>query len=112
MKALLAIVAALALLVGCGHLETRNAVLVKEVQPDYPDVARERRVDGRVVLEYTINEEGIPSGIIVVDATPSGIFESAAIAALSKWRYQPALRYGKRVPVPESEIVMEFTLDR
>lgn len=100
------------MLAACGHLETRDAVLVTRVQPDYPEVARERSIEGRVVMEFTINEDGIPAGIIVVDATPSGIFESAAIAALSRWRYQPAVRYGKRVAVPENEIVMEFSLDR
>ena len=103
--------AAMLMAAACGHLETRDAVLVSRVQPTYPEHARERAVEGRVVLEFAINEDGIPAGIIVVEATPEGVFESAAIAALSKWRYQPAVRYGKRVAVPENEIVMEFSLE-
>lgn len=97
-------------LAACAHFENRDAILVTSVQPDYPQEARDQGIEGRVVLEYIINEEGIPVDIQIVEATPKGVFELAAIAALSQWRYQPALKMGRPTRSPEAEAVLNFEL--
>jgi len=95
---------------GCGHLETRDAELVKEVSPTYPERARREGIEGRVILEYTISEEGFPVDIRIVESTPPGVFDAVAINALSQWRYIPARKIGDRVEIPEAEAVFNFQM--
>jgi len=95
---------------GCGHLETQNAELVREVSPPYPEMARGEGVEGRVILEYTISEEGFPVDIRIVESTPPGVFDAVAINALSQWRYIPARKLGDRVEIPEAEAVFNFQI--
>lgn len=107
---ILGLLAASAMLAGCGHLETQNAELVKEVAPTYPEMARREGVEGRVILEYTISEEGFPVDVRIVESTPPGVFDAVAINALSKWRYIPARKLGDRVKIPEAEAVFTFKI--
>jgi len=98
------------LLATCGHLETRDAELVKDVEPIYPEHARERGVEGRVIVEYTISEEGLPVDVRIVESVPPGVFDAVAINAISQWRYIPARRTGRRVESPQAEAVFTFRI--
>ena len=57
--------------------------------PAYPHGALSRGVEGSVLLEYTVNERGRVVSPRVLEATPPGVFEGAALRALSRWRYEP-----------------------
>jgi len=94
----------------CAHFETRDAELVKEVAPDYPDNARENRVEGRIIIEYTISEEGHPVDVRIVESTPPGVFDAVAINAIHQWRYIPARRAGRATEIEEAEAVFEFRM--
>lgn len=106
------LLACLGLLSACTHFETRDAVRIVAVEPVYPEHARVRGIEGRVIIEYVIDENGVPTDLQVVDADPPGLFERAALRAVSAWRYQPALRYGKPVKSPEAEAVLLFELNK
>jgi TonB family protein len=67
----------------------RELSRVSTSQPDYPDAARRTGTEGWVRLEFTVNERGRVSDIVVVDAEPSGVFDNAASSAVSRWRFQP-----------------------
>ncbi|GAK34596.1 hypothetical protein JCM17846_15150 [Iodidimonas nitroreducens] len=99
-------------LAACAHFQNRDAIQIHKVAPVYPEQARASGIEGRVVLEYIINEEGIPVDIQIVEAEPQGVFEPAAIAAVSQWRYQPALKLGRPTRSPEAEAVLNFELDQ
>jgi TonB family protein len=66
--------------------------LLKSVRPVYPVKALRNAVEGWVEMEFTIAESGAVRGIAVRAANPPGVFEQAAVGALSQWRYQPILR--------------------
>lgn len=100
------------LLSACSHFESREAVRIIAVEPVYPESARLDGVEGRVIIEYVIDEQGIPVDLRIVESTPPGVFDQAARQAVSAWRYEPALRYGKPAPSPEAEAVLVFELDR
>jgi TonB family protein len=68
--------------------------------PDYPVSALTQRLAGSVTLEFTVNTSGEPSDIHVVEATPPGVFDQAAINAVRHWRYAPLLVDGALVEVP------------
>lgn len=106
------LIVCLGLLSACTHFETRDAVRITAVEPVYPEHARVQGVEGRVIVEYVIDETGVPTELQVVEATPPGVFDEAALRAVSAWRYQPALRYGKPVKSPEAEAVLLFELDK
>src|SRR6267143_43908 len=68
--------------------------------PDYPVSALTQRLAGSVTLEFTVNTSGEPRDIHVVEATPPGVFDQAAINAVKHWRYAPLLVDGALVEVP------------
>ena len=57
--------------------------------PVYPDRARERGTEGWVDLEYTVASDGSTRDIVVRAAEPAGTFDSAAVNAVKRWRYEP-----------------------
>lgn len=61
--------------------------ILRQVQPEYPRLARWDGIEGSVTLAYRINGAGEPHDIRVVSATPAGVFEEATIEALQRWRF-------------------------
>jgi TonB family protein len=73
---------------------------VRATTPDYPQNAMAQRIGGSVTLEYTVDTRGEPRDIHVVEATPPGVFDQAAINAVKHWRYAPMIVDGTAVDVP------------
>ena len=76
-----------------------GAQVLSRVMPNYPGVARSRKLEGWVMVEVTVSRNGSVSNPRVVGASPSGVFESAALEAILKWRFKPAMRQG--VPIEQ-----------
>ena len=72
----------------------------RAVPPDYPPNAMQQHISGSVVVEYTVDARGETRDIHVVEATPPGVFDQAAINAVRHWRYTPVLVNGSPVEVP------------
>ena len=81
--------------------------------PDYPPLARRRGVEGLVVLQVTVDLQGNVGGIEILLSAGSTrahqALDQAAIAAVSKWRYQPATR-GDRPVQSEVRLEVEFRI--
>ena len=73
------------------------------VAPVYPDVAKQARVEGVVILEAVISPEGRVTGLKVLKGSP--LLDAAAMQAVKGWVYSPTLLNG--VPVP---VVMTVTV--
>ena len=56
---------------------------VRVVEPVYPPQAMRDRVEGWVLLEFTITENGSVRDIVVIDSQPGGVFDAAAAEALA-----------------------------
>jgi periplasmic protein TonB len=82
--------------------------LVRRIQPVYPALARQARVQGAVVLEATISENGDIVDLHVVSGHP--MLVAAAVEAVKQWRYKPYLLNGLPVSV-ETQIQVNFRLD-
>ena len=85
-----------------------RAELVKQIDLVYPVKAYEMRLPGRVVVRILINEHGAVDEASVLEATPSGIFEEAALAATQALQFRPAQKYGRNV---KSQKTIEVTFD-
>lgn len=70
---------------------------IRKVNPIYPAKARLKKISGRVVLAVVVQADGSVGNVSVKSAKPVGVFESAAIQAISKWRFVPGKRHGKKV---------------
>jgi TonB family protein len=70
---------------------------VYSVDPVFPEIARERDLTGFVDLEFTVRADGTVTDVNVLKAQPTGVFEKAAVDAVSKWRYRPIERNGLAV---------------
>lgn len=77
-------------------------VLLTRVEPAYPEAARRAGIGGEVVLKIVVTEEGKVGKVDVVSSAPAGLTE-AAVDAVARWRYRPAL-VGERA-VAVSKIV-------
>jgi TonB family protein len=83
--------------------------LLKSVQPTYPTKAINSKIEGWVDVEFTVAETGKVKDVTVRATSNPGIFEDAAIKAVSQWRYKPVLRDAQPAPV-RSQIRVRFTL--
>ena len=81
--------------------------LVHRVQPDYPALARQVRVQGQVVLRAVISREGAIENLQVLSGHP--MLVKAAVDAVRQWRYRPYVLNGEPVEV-ETEVTVNFIL--
>ena len=96
-----------------GIPEVAEATLtrVKGIQVDYPPDALRKNVEGWVELEYVVTADGKVTSITAVNSNPSGVFDAAAIRALSRVRYKPVLQGGKPAAVG-TKIRIAFKLSK
>lgn len=92
------------LLVGCANPEEYTDPLtyqeltpIERVFPKYPKLAVESQLSGFVVMTFNVNQQGHVTDITVVESNPEGVFDEAAVQALSKWKYGP-LNHAESVP--------------
>lgn len=67
--------------------------------PQYPMHAALAGVSGCVEIVYGINASGKAEGYRIIKAFPEGIFEDNALAALARWRWEPAPGNADKQPV-------------
>lgn len=70
---------------------------VVNVAPVYPPIARAAGVQGVVILEAVIGEDGSVTDVRVLRSIQ--LLDSAAIEAVRQWRFTPTLLNGTPVPV-------------
>jgi TonB family protein len=69
--------------------------LERAVPAVYPPQALQRETQGWVDLEYVVDRSGQPRNLAVVQASPPGLFDAAALAAVTQYRYVPFERDGR-----------------
>ncbi len=77
--------------------DVQASKLIKRVEPNYPDLARQVRVEGTVILEVTIGEVGNVADVKVIRGHP--LLNDAALVAVRQWIYSPTLLAGEPVSV-------------
>jgi TonB family protein len=84
-----------------------RSLLIKKVNPKYPEDARQARIQGQVVLQATIDKEGNVAEVNLVSGHP--LLAPEAIKAVKQWKYKPYLLDGIPMMV-ETQIIVNFTL--
>jgi len=87
--------------------EIRPPKLVKRIPPVYPEIARQARVEGIVILEAQTDIYGRVQNIKVLRSIP--LLDQAAIDAVRQWVYEPMVINGRPRGVIFS-VTVTFTL--
>jgi protein TonB len=91
-------------------LTDRDALPLVRIEPQYPQQARQRGLEGWVQVQFTISTAGSVKDAVVVKSSNS-LFERNALQAVSKWKYQPQLKGGKPAEAPGQMVVLRFRMD-
>lgn len=81
--------------------------LIHRVEPEYPTAAREKNIEGPVILDVQIGGDGKVESVNVVSGDP--ILAEAALKAVRQWRYQPSFVNGHPVE-SQTRITIKFIL--
>jgi protein TonB len=90
----------------------RDVVPLVRINPDYPQRALSRGIEGWVQVQFTITETGSVADAKVVAADPPNIFDDAAIKAILRWRYNPMVQDGKPMARPGMQTILRFNLEK
>jgi TonB family protein len=82
--------------------------LVREVKASYTDEARRRAIEGDVVLEIVVRQDGTVGDVRVRHSLGAGL-EQKAIEAVRQWKFNPARRHGAAVDVVV-DVSVEFKM--
>jgi protein TonB len=79
--------------------QIKEPALLHRVDPVYPSVAVSANIEGTVILEAIVDEEGRVESVKVLRSM--GVLDRPAVHAVQQWRYSPVLLNG----VPEKFIL-------
>jgi protein TonB len=71
---------------------------ITRVNPVYTEIARRARLQGTVIVEAIIDERGSVTNVRVLKGLPMGL-DRAAVDAVEKWKFRPAMFQGRPVKV-------------
>jgi protein TonB len=89
--------------------ETRDAIPVSSIRVQYPANALRNNLEGWVDVAFTVNADGSVGNVQVVGAQPRHVFDSAAIEAIRRAKFSPALRDGTAVESQQHQRI-QFSL--
>jgi protein TonB len=64
-----------------------SSMVMRSVQPEYPMLARQMKVQGSVILQALIGRDGMIQDLRVLSGPP--ILASAAQEAVRQWHFKP-----------------------
>jgi TonB family protein len=88
-------------------LGASQGMLIKKVNPAYPPLARQARIQGTVLLQAEISKDGTVENLTLISGHPMLI--PAAIEAVKQWVYRPYVINNAPVAV-ETQIQVNFAL--
>lgn len=81
----------------------------KRGAPKYPAQAERDGVEGEVVVGFALTPEGRTRDLAVIEATPPGVFDEAAMDAVRGWRYEQ-ISAADAARLPRSSVRLTFKI--
>ena len=91
--------------------ESQKQTPLYRVNPKYPTNKARFRKDGKVVMEFEVDESGFVKNPQVLSSEGGVAFEKSAVEALAQWRYAPKFEHGKAVAAT-SKVQLDFKVNR
>jgi protein TonB len=95
---------------GGGGVDSEEMPIVR-MDPQYPQQAAMKGLEGHVTLEFTITKAGSVTDVKVVESRPPRVFDDAARKALAQWKYRPKVVDGQPIDQPGKLVKLDFKLD-
>ena len=89
--------------------DVQAALLIHQVTPVYPSIAKDARIQGTVRLSAIIAPDGTVKDLKVISGSP--LLTDSAVNAVRQWVYRPTYLNGVPVEV-NTEIIVKFNLQR
>ena len=99
--------------VGLGRLqpaavgENRGVIPLVRIPPDFPPGVN---TEGWVKVQFSITLTGSVRDAFVVEGSPQGVFDAAALKAIARWRYSPKVDGGVAVESVGLQTLIHFEL--
>jgi protein TonB len=77
--------------------QIKMPTLIRRVEPVYPPMAVSAHLQGIVILEAIVNEEGAVKEVKVLRSV-NPVLDREALAAVRQWKYEPVVLNGTPVP--------------
>ncbi|HEY2345610.1 MAG TPA: TonB family protein [Xanthomonadaceae bacterium] len=84
--------------------------VVDRIQPDYPDEALRTSTEGTVNLAISVDAQGKATDVRVTRGSGSFLLDRAAIDAVRRWHYKPAMHDGQPV-AGTIEVPIDFRME-
>lgn len=88
----------------------RGYLPVKMVMPTYPRLALKRKITGRVIVQFDVDEHGETGNVRIMSAQPKKIFDKAVLHAIEEFRFLPLTIDGKPITTKNVTETFVFTL--
>ena len=76
---------------------------------EYPKEAKRKGIQGYVLFNLLIGKDGHVQRSKILESVPEGVFDDAASASVSQWRFEPATYQGEAVKVwAKQKITFKF----
>jgi TonB family protein len=79
----------------------------KQVNPEYPEIAKSAKVQGVVIMEIVVDEQGRVAEARVLRSIP--LLDQAALDAVRQWEFTPTMLNGSPVPIVMT-VTVQFML--
>ncbi len=89
--------------------EVAEGRLLYRVEPEYPEEARQRQMQGSVVLDVRVGRDGTVQTVNPVSG--QGLLADAAIAAVKQWRFKPRMVKGQPAEM-QTKVILNFRLPK
>jgi protein TonB len=97
--------------IGGGGGADRDIVPLVRISPEYPMRARQREIEGWATVGFTISKAGTVKEAHIVGSQPGKVFDSAALNAVRKWKYNPKIEQGKAVERTGVRVTLAFSME-
>jgi TonB family protein len=84
---------------------------ISRVNPQYPVNQAKRGNEGWVDISYVIDETGQVIEAIVERSSGINDFEKSALAAVTRWQFEPALEQGKPIVSSQNSVRLSFQMN-
>jgi len=89
----------------------KDLIPLMVVQPTYPFRAQMKEIEGFVLVQFSVRENGTVKNPIVIDSEPGSMFDEAALSAVSKFKFIPRQVAGDPIGVENIRLKFAFRLD-
>ena len=89
----------------------KTLVPLAVVQPVYPFSAAMKEIEGFVLVQFSVDANGIVRDAVIIDSAPGRTFDDAALSAIRKFRFQPRMIGGDAIPTQDIQMKFAFSME-